>query len=258
MHALSWRAERAFLKAWPALAASLHRDWQARFANGLSRRANSVNPLIAGATLGGADIRFFEDIYRTKNLPLIFRVPTLLNADADLVLSRSGFVQEGECHVLYGAMDAVTAQPDSGVEIHAAPTREWFDAIHAANSRASDQRPTYETIINAVALPSGFAALRDNGQPVAMAYAAIDGDLLCVESVVTFPSHRGKGYAKRLIAALAHWAKARDAATACLQVEATNGPALALYRQLGLGNELYRYHYRRQPAQVAVVKTRNA
>ncbi len=49
-----------------------------------------------------------------------------------------------------------------------------------------------------------------------------------------------------MMAALLHWAKAKSAATACLQVEMSNAPALALYRRIGLGSELYRYHYRRQ------------
>ncbi len=258
MQALSWRADQAFLKAWPSLSIATRDHWQARFADGFSRRSNSVNPLSADATLTDADIIYFEDAYRARNLPLIFRVPTLLNADIDLVLARSGLVPEGECCVLHGALDTFSARPDSAVHIHDAPTREWFDAVHAAQERAGNQRATYEAIINAVALATGFAMLRDNGKPVALAYGAIDGDLLCIESVVTGPAHRGKGYAKRLMTSLLQWAKARGAATVCLQVEATNGPALALYKNLGINGELYRYHYRRQPARAAVFRTGDA
>ncbi|MBX9711127.1 MAG: GNAT family N-acetyltransferase [Xanthobacteraceae bacterium] len=250
MNALSWRAERAFLKAWPALSTNTRNGWQARFANGLSRRANSVNPLIANAALDDADIRFFADAYRAQNLPLIVRVPTLLDARVDDALARSGFTQEGECCVLHGMLDAVTTQPDPAIEIIETLSCEWLDAVHAAQGRASEQRAVYEALINAIALPAGFVMLRVRGEPVALAYGAIDGDLLCVESVVTAAFRRGKGHAKRLMAALLHWAKAKGAATACLQVEMSNAPALALYRRIGLGGELYRYHYRRQrPAQ---------
>ncbi len=247
------------MKAWPALTTISHNNWQARFAHGLSRRANSVNPLGVDAGLTDADIRFFEDVYRAQDLPLIFRVPTLLSGEADNLLKRSGFVQEGECVVLHGALGAIATESDPSVNIDAAPTRAWFDAIHAAQQRvSSEQRSTYESIINAIVLPAGFLTLRDNGESVALAYGAIDGDLLCIESVVTAASHRGKGYGRRLMMALLHWALAHGAATACLQVEATNDAALALYRALGLGNELYRYRYRRQPAQAAVSRTGNA
>lgn len=245
MQGLSWRAERAFLKAWPALSTTTHNDWQARFANGLSRRANSVNPLTAGVALSDDDIRFFEDAYRAQNLPLIVRVPMLLDADVDLMLERHGFTSEGECCVLHGALNSGTTQSDPAVEISDTPTRAWFDAVHAAQGRVSEQRATYETIINAISLPAGFLTLRDKSEPVALAYGAVDGDLLCVESVVTAASHRGKGYAKSLMTALLHWAKLKGATTVCLQVEMSNAPALALYRRIGLGRELYRYHYRR-------------
>lgn len=246
MHALSWHAERAFLKAWPALSTVTRHGWQARFSNGVSRRSNSVNPLAADAWLDRADVRFFESFYRAKNLPLIFRVPTLIEAEVDDILEKSGFIQEGECCVLHGALDALTTSWDVDVEIEAAPNREWFDAIHNAQDRAPEQRAIYEAVINDVSLLAGFAMLRENGEAVALVYAALDGDLLCIESVVTAPAQRGKGHARRLIAALLHWAKAKGATAACLQVEISNASALALYRRIGLGSELYRYHYRRQ------------
>lgn len=258
MVSLPWRADAAFLKAWPALSTTTHHDWQARFAHGLSRRSNSVNPLSADAALNDADVQFFENLYRAQNLPLIFRVPVLLDTDVDLVLSRSGFGREGECFVLHGALDGVATTPDTAVVIHAAPTREWFDAAHVMQARAPEHCPTYEAIVKAIALPAGFATLRDDGEPVALAYGVLDGDLLCIESVVTSAAHRGKGHAKRLMGALLHWAKANGAAIACLQVEAANDAALALYRRTGLDVELYRYHYRRQPAHAANLRPGDA
>ncbi len=245
MHALPWRAERAFLKAWPALTAVTHDNWQARFAKGLSRRANSVNPLDANATLRDADIRFFEDAYRAQNLPLIFRVPTLLSSGVDDLLAQSGFRAEGECVVLHGALNQAMASTDPSVSIERMSTREWLDAAHAMQGRTADDKATYEAIVKSIALPAGFATLREGGEPVALAYGAIDGDLLCIESVITAASHRGMGYGRRLMAALLHWARGHGAATACLQVEANNAAALALYRCIGLGGELYRYHYQR-------------
>jgi ribosomal protein S18 acetylase RimI-like enzyme len=47
---------------------------------------------------------------------------------------------------------------------------------------------------------------------------------------------------------LAAWASDEGAVGACLEVEAHNAPARALYDAVGLNKELYRYHYRRQPA----------
>jgi N-acetylglutamate synthase len=49
-----------------------------------------------------------------------------------------------------------------------------------------------------------------------------------------------------VIGSLAAWAADRGVRGACLEVEAANAPARALYEGLGLA-ELYRYHYRRAP-----------
>ena len=49
-----------------------------------------------------------------------------------------------------------------------------------------------------------------------------------------------------LAGSLAVWARDSGATGACLEVEAANAPARALYAGFGLA-ELYRYHYRREP-----------
>ena len=81
-----------------------------------------------------------------------------------------------------------------------------------------------------------------------MAYAALHNGLLCYESVITDSRRRRRGYGRRIITALAAWGKDQGARGACLEVEASNTPARALYAALGLKRELYRYHYRREPA----------
>ncbi|MBV9687271.1 MAG: GNAT family N-acetyltransferase, partial [Alphaproteobacteria bacterium] len=75
--------------------------------------------------------------------------------------------------------------------------------------------------------------------------------LLCYESVITDRNSRRRGYSRRIITALAAWAKDRGATGACLEVEAHNLPARALYDAVGLKRQLYGYHYRRQPARTA-------
>ena len=86
---------------------------------------------------------------------------------------------------------------------------------------------------------------------MALAYGAIHDRLLCYESVIADPRRQRRGYARRVIASLAAWAKDQGAEGACLEVEAHNTAALALYDLVGLKTELYRYHYRREPKTVA-------
>jgi N-acetylglutamate synthase len=82
---------------------------------------------------------------------------------------------------------------------------------------------------------------------VALAYGAIHDRLLCYESVITDPHRQRRGYARRVVASLAAWARDQGAEGACLEVEAHNAAALALYDRVGVKTELHRYHYRREP-----------
>ena len=244
---LSWRAEHACLNAWPALSTVLHDGWLVRFADGLTRRANSANPLHAGARMDGATIQFFENLFRLQDLPLIVRVPSMLDPAVDRHLDELGYIAEGESRTIHDEMAAMVVQPDAAARILTEPDDDWLDEIHDLQGRTPAQSEIYEDIVAAIALPAGFASLHVDGEVVAMAYGVIDGDMLCCESVVTAPGRRGKGYCRRLMSALRHWAASQGAESACLQVEAGNTAGAALYRSLGMHTELHRYHYRRLP-----------
>jgi len=73
---LAWRAEETCLNAWPALRQVLLNDWVLRFSEGLTRRANSVNPLRGPRETGGGMIAACEALYQRRGLPTIFRLPS--------------------------------------------------------------------------------------------------------------------------------------------------------------------------------------
>ena len=62
--------------------------------------------------------------------------------------------------------------------------------------------------------------------------------------------HSVRAVAPAEMATVAAWARERGAAGACLEVEAHNAPARTLYDSVGLKREVYRYHYRREPASI--------
>ncbi len=221
-----------------------HDGWVVRFADGLTRRANSANPLHAGARIDGPTIRFFETLFSFHALPLIVRVPSFLDPAVDGALQQSGFEAEGESCMLYADIIAAEARADIGVDIRENADEAWLKAINALQNRMPEQSAIYNQLIASIAQPTGFASLRENGEVAALAYGVLDGDMLCCKSVITGVQHRGKGYGRRLMSALLHWAERNGAAGVCLQVEAANSAGLALYHGLGL-RELHRYHYRR-------------
>jgi GNAT superfamily N-acetyltransferase len=243
---LAWRVEETCLNAWPALRQVLLDGWVLRFSEGLTRRANSANPLRGPRETGDGLIAACEALYQRRQLPTIFRVPSIIDGDVDERLDELGYRREGESCVRYGELTAVETASDASVQLLPRPTREWFAAMAALQNQTAEQRRTYRRIVGSLAIPAAFAGLATNGEFVALAYGAIHDRLLCYESVITDRRRQRRGYARRVIAVLAGWAKDQGAEGACLEVEANNTAALTLYDTFGLKTELYRYHYRRE------------
>jgi len=244
---LAWRVEETCLNAWPALRQVLLDGWVLRFSEGLTRRANSANPLRGPRETGDGLIAACEALYRRRGLSTIFRLPSIIDPDLDERLDGLGYGHEGESCVRYGDLTDVEMARDEDVQLLTRPTREWFAAVAALQKYTTEQRRTYRRIVGSIAIPAAFAALAIDGEFVALAFGAIHDRLLCYESVITHPRRQRRGYARRVIACLAAWAKDEGAEGACLEVEAHNAAALALYDGVGLKTELYRYHYRREP-----------
>jgi N-acetylglutamate synthase len=240
------RLEEGCFNAFPSLRQVLLGDWLIRFGDGLTRRANSANPLRAKCAGVGAAIAAAEALYHAQGQPAIFRVPSIVDPALDRELAARFYTSEGESCVLYGAIDKVTAAADPAVTLFRSPAAEWLTAMAALQGHTEAQAAIYRRIVGAIAIPARFALLAINGVPAALAYGAVHDGLLFYESVVTDPHHRRQGLARRVIASLAAWACDSDADGASLQVEAGNAPARALYAGFGL-SEVYRYHYRRAP-----------
>jgi len=246
---LEWRVEETCTKAWPALREVPLGDWVLRMAPGVSRRANSLNPLRAGAGDIDATIAAAGPLLAEHGQPMLFRVLTpLLDPGVERRLAALGFSAEGETATLYADIAGMTPAHDPDIVIRTRPDPEWLAAMYAMQQRDSAQRTVYARIVSSLAVPAAFASLAVDGRIVSAAFAAMHDRLLCIESVVTDSDHRGRGLARRMLGGLFAWGTARDIEGVCLQVEADNTPAIWLYHRLGMKTELYRYHYRRAPA----------
>src|ERR1700736_6555499 len=151
---LAWKAEQACLNAWPALHNVVYDDWIIRFSEGLTRRANSVNPLRATARATGASIQLFENLFRAQQLPLIFRVPTLLDPSVDASLERLGFTAEGESCVIYADINSVEAKPDPAADVSSRVDEEWLQAMNVMQKRTDEQSEIFDHIVLSIAVPA--------------------------------------------------------------------------------------------------------
>ena len=137
---------------------------------------------------------------------------------------------------------------DARTKIDPVPAPAWLSAKAAFSGLTAAESAIWSKVAARLVVPTGFAGLSEDGALASVAYGAIDDGLLCIEAVVTDPNRRGRGLGRGMLASLIAWGRDLGAMGACLQVQADNSAALALYASLGIGSELYRYHYRRAPA----------
>jgi GNAT superfamily N-acetyltransferase len=225
------------------------RGWLLRFSDGLSRRANSASPVREPEGDFDVTIAAAEALYRARSLPTIFRIPAFIDPAPERRLGRLGYAPEGATSARWGDITDLPKDESAEVTLAPRPSPEWLAAIAALQRQTSEQIGVYARILGLIEAPAMFVSVECEGRIVAVAYGAIHDRLLSYNSVGTHPDHRGRGHARRILSALAGWAKRNGAEGACLPVEAGNSGGKALYDSFGLTRELYRYQYWRGPLQ---------
>ncbi|HWA62182.1 MAG TPA: GNAT family N-acetyltransferase [Caulobacteraceae bacterium] len=242
------RAEEATLNAWPAPSQILLDGWLLRFADGHTKRANSVNPLRPGIGRGLAEkVAVCEGLFARNGIEPCFRLSPFAEADLPAVLDDAGYgAAEDETCVVWRGLEDGAGDYDAEL-IEGAASDEWLDAKDRLQGDTPADAAGRRRILASAVLPGAFAGVRgDDGALASLAYGAINDRTLVLNMVVTDAAQRGRRLAERACGSLLAWGRRAGAAEACLQVVAANAPGLALYRRLGFTAELYRYAYRRK------------
>jgi ribosomal protein S18 acetylase RimI-like enzyme len=238
---LAWRVDEACMNACPAPRQVMLRGWLARISGGPMRRTNSVNPQQGGDHDPRPLMAAFDRLYKANGQPTLYRVPSMAVGMA-AALDAEGFAPQAETRTLFADM-AEPPAPDAAVELLGRPSEAWFGLRFKMNVGEED---SFRRMTAAIALPRAFAAVRLEGEVVAIAYGVIDQGLLIIEAVATAPDARNRGLARSTVGTLMAWGRSQGADASALQVMAANAPAVTVYTALGFNRELYRYHYRRK------------
>ena len=244
--------EEASYGAWPALAQVLDDGWVLRFADGHTKRANSVNPIYPSFGDAEAKIARAEDWFRAQGLPTIFRVTPLAEpADLDDRLAARGYQAFETSRALYNP-DLGGIAPSGlpgGVALRLDPTPDdgWLDAYLALSPLDRQKTAALTRMLGLIVPRACFGWLHEGGRPLAAAVVVAQGGLMGTNDVVTAPEARRRGLMRALLGHLTRWAGDAGAGSGAIFVVAANAPAVALYEGLGY-RELYRYHYRMAPA----------
>lgn len=236
--------EELSMNAWPALQTILYDGWVLRFAEGYTRRANSVSPLYDQPGSLEERVRTCEDLYRGQDLPVVFKMTEAsLPANLEAFLAARGYQAEARTSVQLLDLSGWPINAEGDRQSTSISLSDWLP-IHSG-MRGLDDRKTsiHGRMLSLLLVDACFAALVVDGEPAACGLGVAQNGYVGLFDIVTGESHRRKGYGERLVRSLLIWGKQRGASRAYLQVMLDNMPALRLYEKLGF-EDAYQYWYR--------------
>jgi GNAT superfamily N-acetyltransferase len=236
--------EELTLNAWPALH-TLHMDgWIVRFANGYTRRANSINPLYPSAVNLDQKIRDCEAFYTQRGLPTIFKMMDACDpANLDAELEVAGYQLDAVTQVQELALAPIEPPHPQGLVISEVLTYDWLEVYLRLGGTDRRHVQTMNTMLNSIQPRHAFAALEVEGKAVAVGLVVQERQYVSFYDIVVDEGYRRHGLGTQLMQGLIAWGKAHGATTAFLQVMNNNSAALRLYGKLGF-REIYKYWYR--------------
>ncbi len=242
--------EEVALNAWPGLQTFLLDGWVVRWADGYTKRANSVTPLYPGS--GDLDLAmkvgWCEQFYRQRNLPAVFRLlPFHPDAAAlDHLLAQRQYEYLDETRHMVLDLDEWDGETSPRVQLLSgqAGLESWLRAFHAIHPGRVDH-VNHLKIVQASLGKKCPMVLMVEGKVVACGLGILHDGLFGLFDIVTDEGERGRGYGHELVESLLVWGIERGANWSYLQVTTHNDPANRLYARFGF-QEAYRYWYRRQ------------
>ena len=238
------RVEEVALNAWPALHNLLYDGWILRFANGYTKRANSVNPLYASTLDVEAKIDFCEAAYRARGLRPIFRLlPFSEPQELDRALASRGYVRFDPSLVLHLELAGWQHPSISPHALRDERLADWMAVYCRLSGADPEAHRTHGQMLERIGSARLLTTFVVEGKAVACGLGVLEDRFFGLFDLVSAPALRGRGHGTRLVATMLHWARERGAMHAYLQVVARNDGARRFYGRLGFA-EAYPYWYR--------------
>ncbi|WP_434752849.1 GNAT family N-acetyltransferase [Paenibacillus amylolyticus] len=236
--------EELTLNHWQPLSTSLYDGWVLRFANGYTKRANSVQAIYPCTLDVHEKIMECERIYTSNQLNTIFKItPFVQPAELDQLLQDKGYVVVDRTLVQLRNLEDLKAPEHLAVHINEQLTDEWLKHFCRLNAVNEDSQDTMTQMLFNVRAKTGFITLSVDGLVAACGLGVVERGCIGLHDIITDPSYRNRGLAEQMILHLLHWGKRHGAVSSYLQVVENNAPARRLYAKLGF-TDAYSYWYR--------------
>ena len=222
----------------------LYDGWLLRLLPGQAKRARSVNAVYPSARPLPEKLAYCERLYRSHDLPLIFRItPFSEPAALDAELERLAYPKFDAT-----AVEAAVIDPGKLLQV---PARTmllpaWVEAVGELRGSPPGHRASHLERLKSSLLPYRALAIQQGGAIVATGLTMVEDGWAGLFDIVTAGAVRRQGYGQQLVHGLLQAAWELGARQAYLQVTASNTAARTLYAQFGF-TERYQYWYRGRP-----------
>ncbi|PPF85047.1 hypothetical protein C5E07_06055 [Pseudoclavibacter sp. RFBJ3] len=251
------QATSALMASWPALDERRIGGWRLGFAEGFTRRANSVW-MLGPAEETQLALGAVEEAYRVRGLPSQFLATGSADPRDVAALEAFGYspTLTGRilCRSLRGGEPAALEGGSGGDLIpvtRAGPELppDWLDAwLSWSDRRLARDRRLAPRILSSGA--SSFLGVRQEGTLVALARVTVVDGTGVIDCLVTQSAHRGRGHG-RLLLRLAQQEAAQRGATSCLaMVVESNAVSRRLFHRAGF-TALSSFTYLQAPERVS-------
>lgn len=242
--------ERLAVGAWvPEVMQELD-GWLLRASEGFTGRGNSAlvlstptdglgDPSTDEAAHLGTRLAAVRAWYDGHGLPPLVAVPLpTFRAVHDHMVADGWTVHHGGRVLVRGLDGLAPRTPDRPVHLGSELTDDWLARYHY---RGGDL-PSVGHRMLARGKVVALAAVRVDDEVVAIARGVVTAGWLGINAVETARTHRRRGLATDLLAALARWGRSNGAQAVFLQVDLANDTALTMYERAGFV-EHHTYHY---------------
>lgn len=238
------RFEEISNNAWPALQTMQYDGWILRFANGVTKRSNSVNLLYPSTLDPEKKIDFCESLYQSQNIPPCFKITSMAEpSDIDQRLASRGYLIHSTISFQSLDISAISAAPISEIRIDTEMNSRWMDDFIRMNDFERERKPTYVGIMEQLKLKKCLISLTRENKTIGVGLGVAEGSYLGLFDIVVDKAYRNTGVGFLIVENILRWGRKQGSETAYLQVMVNNVPANKLYEKMGF-RERYRYWYR--------------
>jgi GNAT superfamily N-acetyltransferase len=239
--------EELSLNSWPAIQTQLYDGWILRFANGYTKRSNSVSPLYMSAIRLKEKIDFCEKLYLNRGLPVVFKLTGESSPnDIESELDKRNYLTIDETSVrTLDLENHINRKPDDLIiDYHF--TNEWHeDFFNCSDLVNNEYQKSAISILGAITAKTIVVRKEINNNIIGCGFGVIERDFVGIYDIVVSKAYRNNGFGKDIMNGILNYALQLGCKTAYLSVIVGNTPAENLYQQLGF-QEIYKYWYKKK------------